>query len=90
MTPVKEAAFAQIELLKKVVDFKMKFYPRTWEEYQEATPGTLRLVPPEYRLDALAENYANMRDMLYGNIPSFEIVTKVIQNLEREINSIRK
>lgn len=29
-SPVKEAAFSQIDLLKKVVDFKMKFYPRTW------------------------------------------------------------
>lgn len=90
MTPVKEAAFAQVELLKTVVDFKMKFYPRAWAKYQEATPETLRLVPPEYRLDALAEDYANMRDMLYGNIPSFEEVMKVIQNLEREINSIKK
>lgn len=49
MTPVKEAAFARVELLKTVVDFKMKFYPRAWAKYQEAIPGTLKLVPPEYR-----------------------------------------
>ena len=68
----------------------MKFYPRAWVKYQEATLGTLRLVPPEYRLDAQAEDYTNMRDMLYGNIPSFEEVMKVIQNLEKEINSLKK
>ena len=68
----------------------MKFYPRAWAKYQEATPGTLKLVPPEYRLDALVEDYTNMRDMLYGDIPSFEEIMKVIQNLEKEINSIKK
>ena len=31
MSSVKEAAFAQMELLKTVVDFKMKFYPRAWQ-----------------------------------------------------------
>ena len=46
MTPVKEAAFARVELLKTVVDFKMKFYPRAWAKYQEAIPGTLKLVIP--------------------------------------------
>lgn len=90
MTPVKEAAFAQVELLKTVVDFKMKFYPRAWAKYQEAIPGTIKLVPPEFRLDVLAEDYANMHDMLYGDIPSFEEVMKVIQNLEREINAIKR
>lgn len=90
MTPVKEAAFEQVELLKTVVDFKMKFYPRAWAKYQEAIPGTIKLVPPEYRLDALSKDYANMQDMLYGDIPSFEKVMKVIQNLEREINEIKR
>lgn len=36
MTTVKETAFDRIDLLKKVVDFKMKFYPRTWAKYSEA------------------------------------------------------
>ena len=35
-TPVKEAAFSRLDLLKKVVDFKMKFYPRAWAKYPEA------------------------------------------------------
>lgn len=31
--PVKRAAFSQPNLLKKVVDFKMKFYPSGWAKY---------------------------------------------------------
>ncbi len=44
MTPVKEAAFARVELLKTVVDFKMKFYPRAWAKSGRTIPGTLKLV----------------------------------------------
>lgn len=86
MTSVKDAAFAQVYLLKTVVNFKMKFYPRTWAKYQEAIPGTLKLTPPEFRYEALAADYDAMRDMLYGDIPSFETVMDKISKLEDEIN----
>lgn len=61
MTSVKEAAFAKLELLKMVVDFKMKFYPRAWAKYQEAVPGTFKLIPPEYRFAGLAADYEAMK-----------------------------
>ena len=34
-SPVKGKAFAQLSLLQKVVDFKMKFYPRAWAHCPE-------------------------------------------------------
>ena len=37
-SPVKEKAFQQLELLKRVVEFKMKFYPRGWARYPDAKP----------------------------------------------------
>ena len=88
MTPVKEAAFARVELLRTVVDFKMKFYPRVWAKYQEAVPGTLKLVPPEYRFAALAADYEAMKDMLYGDVPTFETVMSAVSELEKEINAL--
>ena len=36
---VKKEAFKQLDLLKKVVAFKMKFYPRGWARYSEAIPS---------------------------------------------------
>ena len=51
-------------LLKTVVDFKMKFYPRAWAKYPEAIPGTLKLIPPKYRFPALINDYEAMKDML--------------------------
>lgn len=45
-TYIKEVAFNRLDLLNKVVDFKLKFYPRSWANYDKAVPGTMKLVPP--------------------------------------------
>ena len=86
---VKEAAFGSLALLKKVVDFKMKFYPRSWADYPAAKPGTLKLVPPDFRLPELQADYDRMKYMLYGKIPTFEQVIDCITTLENEINLLR-
>lgn len=88
MTPVKESAFAHRDLLQKVVDFKMKFYPRAWAKYVEAMPGTLILLPPDYRFSALLADYEAMKDMLYDDIPDFETVMSIVREMERKINAL--
>jgi hypothetical protein len=88
MSPVKKEAFERLDLLQKVIDFKMKFYPRAWAKYMEAVPGTFKLVPPTYRLPALEADYAAMRDMLYGDIPTFDTIMKAVADLEQEINAL--
>lgn len=87
-TSVKETAFSQLDLLKKVVEFKMKFYPRAWAKYPKAVPGTLKLMPPEYRLATLKVDYESMKDMLYGDVPTFSSVINMVQKLEKEINML--
>lgn len=87
-SPVKQSAISNIELLKKVVDFKMKFYPRPWANYPDAKPGTLKLLPPEYRYKALETDYKSMQDMLYGDIPAFETIIAKIGELEKEVNTL--
>lgn len=87
IAPIKESAFAQRDLIRKVVDFKMKFYPRAWAKYSEAVSGTLKLLPPAYRFPKLLADYESMKDMLYGDIPDFEMVMSVVGELEKEINA---
>ena len=74
--------------MKKVVDFKIKFYPRAWAKYEQAIPGILKLLPPKYRLDDLEADYIAMKDMLYGDIPFFDVSMESMGTLEREINSL--
>ena len=84
---VKEEALEDLELLKNVVDFKQKFYPRTWAKYEEAIPGTLKLLPPEFRLDSLEKDYKAMGNMIFDKYISFEEIIDSLRDLESEINS---
>ena len=64
----------------------MRFYPRGWAKYEEAVPGSLKLLPPEFRLDTLKDDYDRMGEMIYGERPSFYELMKSIKELENEIN----
>ncbi|NKQ40968.1 MAG: nucleotidyl transferase AbiEii/AbiGii toxin family protein [Sulfurovum sp.] len=85
---VKEEALADRELLKQVVAFKKKFYPAAWAKFDEATPGTLKLFPEVYRIDALAKDYKAMEHMIFDKHLSFEDIMETLQVLEDEINAI--
>lgn len=85
-TPVKDNALADNELLTKVVDFKDKFYRCPWARYDLAKRGTIRLMPPDYNLDRLRDDYEHMQNMLFGDKPNFEEIMDGIAKLEDEIN----
>ena len=87
-SPVKAAAFRNLDLLARVVTFKDRFYPAGNAHYDLAKPGTMRLLPPEDCLPVLRDDYAHMRNMLFGEIPSFEEIMACIARLEKEINSL--
>ena len=86
-SPVKAAAMKSIDLLRQVVAFKMKFYPRGWAHYEDAKPGTMKLVPPDSRMATLKSDYASMREMIFGDIPLFSDIMTSVRTLEEEINS---
>ena len=82
----KQKAFDKSDLLETVALFKEKFYPSRGAQYGSARIGTLMLSPPKHVLKALKQDYANMREMIYGEYPSFEEILECIGNLEKEIN----
>lgn len=85
---VKDEALVDLNLLQNVVDFKQKFYPRIWAKFEEAIPGTLKLLPPEFRLDSLKKDYQAMQNMIFDKKLSFDEIINVLKNLEDEINKI--
>ena len=82
----KERAFGKSDLLETVAQFKEKFYPSSGAQYGSARIGTLMLTPPKHVLKDLKQDYAKMREMIYGEYPNFEEILKCIGNLEKEIN----
>lgn len=87
--PIKMAALADHELLKRVVRHKSEFYYSRWARYDLAVPGTLRLVPAEARLAGLHRDYLAMRDMIFDEPPSWDEILKTLAGLEQEINSLK-
>ena len=85
-SPVKEVALANVRMLADVVEFKQRFYPRAWANYELAKPGSLRLVPEEPVLTSIENDYGAMKDMIFGSLPTFEEMIAVLNNLQNEIN----
>jgi hypothetical protein len=81
-----ENLLENIDLLDHVVEFKKKFYPRGWAQYDLAKKGTLKLVPDKFRIDELEKDYKAMQDMLFGYKPSFNEIMDSIRELEKKIN----
>lgn len=83
---IKDEALADKELLAQVVKHKETFYPSGWARYDLARPGSLRLVPPKNRLNALEQDYKSMGVMIFGEQPSFGWVLDRLGEFESEIN----
>lgn len=85
---VKAAAYADLQLLERVVAFKSRFYPTNTARYDLAQPGTMRLLPPEDGILILAEDYAHTQNMIFGAPPSFEEIMNALQRMQTEINAL--
>ncbi len=87
-TWVKQEALRDVRLLAEVTNFKQRFYPRRWAKYEEAVPGSLRLLPPLHSQATLRNDYANMTSMIYASPPSWDEILSALALLENEINSL--
>lgn len=85
-TAIKDKAIDDYELLVDVVNFKMKFYPRNWARYEEILKKNIKLVPSFDRLEELRKDYISMKEMIYGEYPSFEEILQVLEALEMMMN----
>lgn len=88
--PVKDLALADLALLEDVVEFKQRFYRRPWAQYDEAKPGTFRLMPFDRVMAAVEKDYVQMRNMIFGRFPSFDEIMETLRTLEREINDLHR
>jgi hypothetical protein len=83
---VAQRAVEQIELLNRVAQHKSLFFKSSWAKYGEAAKGTLKLLPPEHRIAVLQSDYANMREMFFGEPPKFESILTLLKKWEQEFN----
>jgi hypothetical protein len=77
------------DLLARVARYKSRFFASGWAHYNEAVPGSFHVVPPEYRLREIENDYAKMADMFFETPPPFASVLNALENAERTINETR-
>jgi len=80
-------ALDDLELLKDVARHKSIFFARAWARFDEAVPGTLRLVPPDWRFPELERDYVRMREeMIFGDAPSLDEILATLTEIEQRVN----
>lgn len=85
---VKGQAFARKELLERDVTFKQKFYYAKSAHYETATLKDISLIPADYIIDAVRQDYAAMKNMIYGEYPEFDVIIDRLKKLEEEVHSL--
>ena len=86
--PAASKAIDLHDLRERVVSWKRLFFGSAWANYDEAKPGTFRLVPPTERLPALRRDYQSMRDMYLTEPADFDEVLATLGELENRINQV--
>ena len=79
---------ADKELARRVAAWKSKVFARAWANYERATHGTLRLVPPKPRLAALEDDYEKMRPFFMSEPPKFGQLIESISSAENRLNTM--
>jgi hypothetical protein len=84
--PGASQAIDRHDIRDRVVQWKSQFFGSAWAHYDEAKPGTFRIVPPPERLTALRRDYQSMRDMYLTEPSSFGEIFETLTDLENRIN----
>ena len=87
-TAVGAESLKRLDLLVQVREFKQKFYASAWANYEEAKPGSFKLAPPVYSPDPYRQDYAAMSEMIFGEIPAWDVILSALKDLEDKINSL--
>ena len=84
--PISQKAIDDHEIRDRVVAWKSRFFGSSWASYDQATPGTFRLLPPPHRQATLRRDYEAMRDMYLSLPASFDDILETLAKLEGRIN----
>lgn len=81
------AGLKRLDLLADVALHKSRYFASAWANYDSAKPGTLKLVPPEYRWAAIGEDYATMSPMFLTQPPPFAELMQRLAEAEAALNA---
>jgi len=83
---ISDSAMRQIELFEQVAKHKSIFFYSSWARYENAKPGTLRLLPRLEQIPEFKRDYNKMQEMFFTNPPTFDAIMDSLKELENKIN----
>ena len=81
-----KTALADVGLLDAVRNHNLIAFRQAWKRFDEAIPGSVRLVPQSALTVAIRRDYRAMRGMILGEAPGFDWVMEQLRRAEATIN----
>jgi hypothetical protein len=82
------ATAKDFDLLAQVVKHKNVFFRSAWASYDTAKPGSLKIVPPDARIEDLRADHRDMAPMMFdGEPPTFDEIIARLRALQDAINA---
>lgn len=85
-TDIGASALNDLELLDAVRSHNLIAFRQAWKRFEQATPGSLRLVPQSGLREAIEQDYAAMQGMVLGEAPEFGWIDERLQEAEAAVN----
>ena len=85
-TETGRSALPDIELLDAVRNHNLTAFRQAWKRFEEAIPGSVRLVPQPDLRPVIERDYGAMQGMILGDVPDFGWVMEQLQHAEAAIN----
>ena len=89
-TPIYGKSLEKISLLKDVSEHKSLFFKANWAHYEEAKPGSLKLLPRDEQVSQLKADCRQMQEMFFEDPPPFDSILENLKIVEDRINGIKQ
>ena len=80
-------ALVDLELLNAVRGHNLIAFRQAWKRFEEAVPGSVRLVPQARLRRAIERDYRAMEGMVLGDVPDFGWIMEQLEHAEYAINT---
>ena len=84
------SALSNIELLDAVRNHNLIAFRQAWKRFEEAVPGSVRLVPQPELFTVIEWDYRAMQGMILGDVQDFGWVMEQLQRAEAAINRTQR
>ena len=81
-----ESVLSDQGLLEAVRCHNLIAFRQAWKRFEEAVPGSVRLVPQPGLRTVIERDYRAMQDMILGDVPAFEWIMDRLLHAETVIN----